>query len=166
MKIRVDQKIFLNLALCIAIYSWPCFASLDNNINTIQAQGNIGLNFNQPATNNQIAIFIVNSNYAAGFHIQFNFSNKGKFIQGSKEIAITSMVLNKMGSGTLGAGLTEPTNLAITLDGSGNWNWSPGVPTTETVSYLIEIKASWSDPSSQIAGFFLENIQPTIFIGP
>ena len=143
------------------------FASLDDNINALQTQGNLGVDLNRTGNNEQVAVLVINSNYAAGFHITFTFTNKGKFKKGSKEITMTNIVLNKMNSGTLGTGLSEPVNLTmLPLDGSGSWVWSPGTPTTETINYVMEIKVSWSSPGSGNAGFYFENINAVISVGP
>ncbi len=153
-------------ALFITLFlSNKLYASLDENINTIQTQGNIGLSLGDGGSNEQVAILIINNNYAAGFHITFTFTNKGKFKKGSKEITMTSLVLNKMSTGTLGSGITAPTNAPITLDGSGSWTWSSGAQTTETTNYMLEIKISWNG-SSNSAGFYFENVTAAIAVGP
>ena len=134
-------------------------------INTVQAQGVFGMPFNQAATGEQIAIFIINCNTTTAFDLDFHFTNLGKFKSGTREIAMSNIKLNGV-SGTLGAGLTVPSNTAVTLDGSGNWTWNPGATqTTETVNYLVELKANWPDGSSNLAGFYSESITVTISIG-
>ena len=134
-------------------------------INTLQSQGVFGMQFNQSATGQQIAIFLINNNTVSAFDIDFHFTNVGKFKSGSKEIAMSNIVLNGI-SGQLGAGLTAPVNQAVTLDGSGDWTWDPGATqTTETINYLVELKADWPNGSGKLAGFYSETITTTISIG-
>jgi hypothetical protein len=136
-------------------------------VNTVQGTSNINLNFAAAGTHQQLGLFLINSNDATGFHITFTFQNKGIFKAGTRQIALTNIVLNKVG-GTLGGGLTEPVNVPVTLDGSGSWTWSPcpPAPTTETDNYFVEISADWADPSGGIAGFYHEKIDATIVSGP
>jgi hypothetical protein len=135
-------------------------------VNSAQGTSVINLNFGTPGSNQQIALFLINSNTVAGFHLTFNFFNLGNFKIGTRQFPMTALKLNKI-SGTLGGGLTEPVNVnMLPLDGSGNWIWSPGAPTSETTNYLIEITASWDDQSSKIAGFYQEAITCTIAAGP
>ncbi len=138
----------------------------DNTVNSLQSQGVFGIVFNQAAVAQQLAVFLVNNDYLKAFDITFHFANKGKFKSGSNEIVMSSIILNKL-SGTLGAGLTNPaTNLAVTLDGSGDWIWDPGTAqTTETSLLLLELKASWPDASNAMAGFYSETITATISVG-
>jgi hypothetical protein len=133
-------------------------------INTVQGTSTINLNFAAPGAHQQIGLFLINSNDSTGFHITFTFTNNGNFKSGARQFAMTSLVLNKI-SGTLGGGLTQPVNLPITLSG-GSWTWSPGVPTTETDNYLVEIAVSWTDQASGIAGFYQEKITAIIASGP
>ncbi|HKP98462.1 MAG TPA: hypothetical protein VJ385_22215 [Fibrobacteria bacterium] len=137
-------------------------------VNTVQNTGsNLSLNLTAAGTHQQLGLFLVNSNDATGFHITFSFQNKGFFKAGTRQIALTNIVLNKV-SGTLGGGLVEPINTPIVLDGSGNWTWSPcpPAPTTETDSYFVEIAADWTDASGGIAGFYYEKINAVIVSGP
>ncbi|GEM_PF-1175972 len=139
-------------------------------VNTVQGTSNINLNFSTAASNQQIGLFLVNSNDSTGFHITFTFQNKGFFKVGTHQFVMTNLVLNKVAGsgGALGGGLTEPVNVPIVLDGAGSWTWSPcpPAPTTETDSYFIEIKADWADPASGIAGFYKEKINAVIVSGP
>ncbi len=135
-------------------------------INSLQAIGTMGHNFNQAGSSVQVAIFMINNNHANGFDITFTFANRGKFIHGANEIAMTSILLDKMGIGTLGNGLTEPNNTVVTLDGAGSWLWNPGATqTTETSNYHVQLKASWHHPSGILAGYYYETVSATISIG-
>ncbi len=136
-------------------------------INTYQGTSNINLNFTSSGTHQQIALFLISSNDPAGFHVTFTFQNKGFFKVGSRQFAMTSIVLNKV-SGTLGTGLTEPANMPITLDGAGAWTWhpTPPAPTTETDGYLVEIAVDWANPATGLAGFYQERITCSVASGP
>lgn len=133
--------------------------------NTVQTTSVINLNFTAAGTHQQVALILVNSNDPAGFHVTFTFQNQGNFTVGARSFPMTNIVLNRI-NGTLGGGLVEPVNMPITLDGAGIWTWSPGVPTTETEAYLMEIAVDWTDPSSGLAGFYQERITCTIASGP
>ncbi len=134
-------------------------------INTLQAQGVFGLPFNQAAVDQQIAIFLINNNTTTAFDINFHFTNLGNFTSGTRQIAMSDIKLNGI-SGQLGADLTVPVDEAVTLDGSGDWTWDPGVSqSTETINYVIELKASWPDAQSFLAGYYFEAITATISIG-
>ena len=138
-------------------------------INSIQAvYGRVNLDLGSQGINQPVTMFLVNSNDPAGFHLNFTFANKGKFISGSSELSITSVVLNAV-SGTLGAGLTPiSTNYALTVDGTtGIATWSAGgSPTGATINYLISISVNWSDQPSIVAGFYKEGVLPEIYSGP
>ncbi len=152
---------------CCLLAFMPIQAAVgDNTVNSLQCQGVFGIVFNQAAVAQQLAVYLINNDYTNAFDVTFHFANKGKFKSGSNEIAISSIILNKL-SGTLGAGLTNPaTNLAVTLDGSGDWIWNPGTTqTTETTLLLLELKASWPDGSNSMAGFYSETITATISVG-
>jgi len=131
----------------------------------IQSQGVVGLNFASAGNNSQIALFIINStDTTAGFTVTFEFTNGGKFKSGVNEIPMTSLSLHKV-SGTLGAGLTEPVPpLDILHNLSGNqYTWTPGaLQTTNTVNFIVELKASWSNPAGKLAGFYFEIITVTM----
>ncbi len=167
MRIRVRKAVPICLFLAITLGASQASAALGDSplVNTIQGTSNINLNFSSSGTHQQIGIFVISSNDPAGFHVTFTFANKGAFKVGTRSFTMTNLVLNKI-SGTLGGGLTEPANDPIVLDGSGSWTWSPGVPSSETDAYLVEIDANWPDPSSGIAGFYLERITCTIAHGP
>lgn len=164
---RIPKKVSLFLGLLFL-----CFFKVHANVgdlpgvNVLQAQGVFGLPFNQSASDQQLAIYLVNNNYANAFDITFHFANKGKFKNGSHEIVMSNIKLNRL-SGTLGSGLSNPaTNLTVTLDGSGDWVYDPGTTqTTETVNLLLELKASWPDGSNAMAGFYSETITTTISVG-
>jgi hypothetical protein len=136
-------------------------------INTAQTTSNINLNFTAAGTHQQIALILIHSNDPAGFHVVFTFQNKGFFTVGTRQFAMTSIVLNKV-SGTIGSGLTDPVDMPIVLDGAGTWTWSPSppLPTTETDGYLLEIAVNWANPASGLAGFYQERITCTIVSGP
>lgn len=135
-------------------------------VNQLQGISVFNLNFTQPGSGQQVAVFLVNSNDPDGFSVNFTFSNLGRFGSGGNSFAMSTFVLNGI-DGTLGSGLAVPTNQSFTLDGSGTWTWSPGnSPTTETVNYLIEIKVSWTDQSSSLAGLYRETINAVITGGP
>lgn len=135
-------------------------------INQLQGTSVFNLNFTQPGANQQVAVFLVNSNDPDGFSVTFTFSNLGRFGAGNNSFAMTTFVLNGI-DGTLGAGLAAPVNQSFTLDGGGSWTWSPGnSPTTETVNYLVEIKVGWADQSSSLAGLYRETINAVITGGP
>jgi hypothetical protein len=136
--------------------------------NTVQAiTPSVNLNFGAPGVRQQVQLFLVNSNDPAGFHINFTFANKGKFLCGTREVPMTSVVLDVV-SGTLGTGLAVPHDFSLVIDaGTGVATWSPtGTPTSATVNYLVAIYASWTDHSSSLAGFYQESIVPVIVSGP
>jgi hypothetical protein len=132
----------------------------------MQCQGVVGLDFTQSGTNEQIALFIINSNSTTGFDVTFKFTNYCKFKCGIREIPMTSLLLDKV-SGTLGAGLTEPVNIDVLNNLSGDeYVWNLGATqTTETVNYIVELKASWANPIRMITGFYFETITATITVG-
>lgn len=135
-------------------------------VNTLQGTSSFNLNFSQASANQQIALFLINSNDPNGFSVTFTFANKGAFAAGGRSFSMASIVLDRV-SGTLGSGLTEPLDEPVTLDPAGTWTWSPGnSPTTETVNYIIEIKVTWPDPSPGLAGLYLESINAVITGGP
>lgn len=143
-------------------------------MNTIEGGTNFfNLNFGGPAANQQIAYFVINSDDVNGFKVTFTFSNLGKFRNavGSLEFNPSSLVLNGV-TGTWGTGMDAPVNETIVLDGSGSWTWRPalapdgGPPSVETDQYVIEIKASWPDQSSGIAGLYMFSIDAVISSGP
>lgn len=133
--------------------------------NTVQTTSVINLNFTAAGTHQQVALILVNSNDPAGFHVTFTFQNRGNFTVGARSFPMSNIVLNGL-SGTLGGGLAPPANMPVTLDGAGTWSWSPGVPTTETDAYLLEIAVDWANPSGGLAGFYQERISCTIASGP
>jgi hypothetical protein len=137
-------------------------------VNTVQASaGAVNLSFGSQGTRQQLAIFVVNSNDPAGFHIDFTFANKGVFKSGPRTFSMTNVVMDPLG-GTLGAGLTVPNELSLTIDGtSGIATWSPtGTPTSSTENYIIAIYANWADQSAQLAGFYQEIISAAVASGP
>lgn len=163
---RISIPAFLVL-LNIAVSYVFGLSPPDELINNIQCQGVFGLNFTQTGNREQIAYFVINSNSASGFTVKFKFANSAKFVSGSSEIPITSLALNKV-SGTLGKGLTEPKELNVLdeLNGGDDYIWNPGTePTSETVNFLIDLKADWDDPLGKIAGFYFESITVTISTG-
>ena len=137
-------------------------------VNTIQGATSIfNLNFGMPGVRQQIAVFVINSNDDAGFHVDFTFANKGYFKTGTRQFAMTSVILSQYG-GTLGAGFVPMTDVALTIDpGTGIATWIPsGTPTASTDNLVVAIYASWADHSSGLAGFYLENITASIASGP
>ncbi len=135
-------------------------------INQLQGLGSLGQNFSQAGTQVQLAIFAISNNHENAFDLHFTFANEGKFISGSNEIAMTSILLDKMDIGTLGTGLTEPEDVVVALDGDGMWTWDPGATqTTETQSYHVQLKGSWNNPTGKLAGYYYESITATITIG-
>jgi hypothetical protein len=138
----------------------------DPQINDIQGMPVSGLNFSDAGNNVQIALFVINCNTTAGFDVTFKFANKGVFKSGTKEIPMTSLVLDKV-SGTLGAGLTEPVDVDILNNLTGNqYVWNPGAAqTTATENYIVELRASWDIPAGKLAGFYFESIEADISVG-
>jgi hypothetical protein len=137
-------------------------------VNTVQAStGVVSLNFGSQGSRQQIAIFVVNSNDPAGFHIDFTFANKGLFKSGTRTFAMSGVMLDAVG-GTLGPGLTPLNDLALTVDGTtGIATWSPGgTPTGATEDFVIAIYANWADQSALLAGFYQENISAVVVSGP
>lgn len=162
---------FLKAGLPLALLLLPIQirAAWDDppTINSVQAAtGNLSINFGMPGVHQQIAIFVVNSNDASGFHIDFTFANKGNFKTGTRQFPMTSVTVAKYG-GTLGAGL-DPAEASLTIDGTtGIATWSPsGTPASATDNCVIAIYASWADHSSGMAGFYLESISASIVSGP
>ncbi len=158
------------LVLVGILGSLPASAAWDDPplVNTVDpAANNLSLNFSSPGVHQQVALFVVNSNDAAGFHLTFTFANKGNFKVGTRQFPLLNVVLNAV-SGTLGTGLASPANDPLVINpGTGIATWSStGVPTSATDSYLIEIDADWADQSTGIAGFYLENITASIGSGP
>ncbi|MDB5106374.1 MAG: hypothetical protein JWP91_4063 [Fibrobacteres bacterium] len=138
-------------------------------VNTIQsATANLGLNFGSPGIRQQIALFVVNSNDSTGFHVTFTFTNKGFFKVGARQFAMSNIVLSSV-SGTLGAGLAAPADMALSVNpgtGVATWNPTSVPPTSATDNYLIAIYADWADQSARLAGFYQETITATIVSGP
>ncbi|NLD94641.1 MAG: hypothetical protein GX639_18450 [Fibrobacter sp.] len=136
-------------------------------ITTVQPQGVIGLNFSEPGNSEQIAYFIINSNDSSGFILKLELANRGNFKNGTSLIPMTSLVLNKS-SGVIGTGLSEPNNLDVlaAVSSGGEFSWTPGsTATTVTSNYMVELKASWADPSGKLAGFYFETVKVTISAG-
>jgi hypothetical protein len=131
---------------------------------SVAGQGVMGLDFSDKGNNEQIALFIINCNDTpGGFEITFKFTNGCAFKNGSRSIPMTNLVLDKV-SGILGTKLTAPENIDILHNLSGSeYTWNPGDSmTTATENYIIEMKASWDDPSRYIWGFYYETIKATI----
>ncbi|MEO7425130.1 MAG: hypothetical protein ABI036_08075, partial [Fibrobacteria bacterium] len=158
------------IAFCLALLSQTGVHAALGDLpvtNTVQSISSVNLNFGTAGSHQQLGLFLINSNDVTGFHITFTFQNKGFFKSGTRQFAMTNLVLNKI-SGTYGWGAgAEPVNVAITLDGAGSWTWTPGgVPSAETDAFLVEIAADWADQSSGIAGFYMEKVTPVIVSGP
>jgi hypothetical protein len=138
----------------------------DPLISSIQCQGVLGLDFSSSGNNQQIGLFIINCNDTpGGFAVTFQFTNACQFKSGAGAIPWTDLVLNKVG-GTLGSGLTDPVNLDIfhsrTVGGT-EYLWDPGPgQKSETVNYIVELKATWDNPARYLAGFYFETIEATI----
>jgi hypothetical protein len=163
---KIDKLLILFIFIYSAGYSQiiPPDVSL---VNTLQAQGVIGLDFSQPGNDEQIAYFLINSNSSTGFLVKISLLNRGNFRNGSSLIPMTSLVLNRS-SGTLGSGLVEPNNLDVlaVVSSGGEFTWNPGnSPVTSTTNYMVELKADWADPSGKLAGFYFETITVTISVG-
>lgn len=163
------MKIYMLLISLALIVSVPVSQTIPPGaplVNTVQAQGIIGLNFSGPGNLEQIAYIVINSNDSSGFILELKLTNRGNFISGASSIPMTELVLNSS-SGTLGAGLSEPHDIDILTDvNNGEYIWNPGnPPTTVTSNYMVELKASWADPSGKLAGFYLETITVTISAG-
>lgn len=161
----------LLISFTIMIYATISYSASippeDPLLNTVQAQGMIGLNFSQPGNGEQIAYFIINSNSSTGFILTISLTNHGNFKRGASLIPMTSLVLNKL-SGNIGTGLTEPNNLDVlaVVNGGGEYDWNPGnAAETVTFNYMVELKADWADPSMKLAGFYSEIITVTIAVG-
>jgi hypothetical protein len=161
------RKSALAPILAFILGAGPAYAALGDLplTNTAQTTSIVNLNFTSAGTHQQVALILINSNDPAGFHVTFTFQNKGFFTVGARQFAMSNIVLNKV-SGTIGGGLVDPANTAMTLDGAGSWTWSPGVPTSETDNLLLEIAVDWADPSARLAGFYQERITCTIASGP
>ena len=138
----------------------------DDPLIVIQSQGMIGLNFSGSGNNEQIALFIINCNLETGFDVTFQFANTCKFKSGAREIPITNLILDEI-SGTLGTGLNKAIDLDVLHNLAGNeYVWNPGAnQTTETVNYIVELRASWTVPATQLAGFYNERITVIISHG-
>ncbi len=160
-------KLLLSILFILSTTFSQTIPSGEPLINTVQAQGVVGLNFSQAGNGEQIAYFIINSNSSTGFILKIKCANNGKFKNGSSMIPMTSLVLNKS-SGVIGTGLTEPTNLDVlaVVSSGGEFSWNPGNnPTTETTNYMVELKADWAGPSGILAGFYFETITVSISVG-
>jgi hypothetical protein len=155
-----------SLILTLGIAKSLALSPPDALLNNLQAMSVTSLNFAQAGNGEQVALFIVNSNAATGFSVTFRFANGGAFTSGSNQIPMTSLVLDEV-SGTLGEGLEAPVDLDVLHNLSGNeYVWEPaGVPTTETVNYIVELRASWADPAGKLAGLYFETITATISVG-
>jgi hypothetical protein len=176
----------LNILIKSAFFAFLLLASITNandslvppisSTNVVQCQGMIGLDFSEAGSEEQIAMVIVNSDDSAGFTMSFKFGNVANnvpnFQSGAKKIPLTKLILRHM-SGILGEGLKDTIGLGtgrlIVLNGN-EYLWDPGKadsvttapPTTETINYILELKASWAFPGYVIAGFYILPIEITI----
>jgi hypothetical protein len=163
---RIKTYHFLFL-ISIVIAKSDALSPTDPPINTLQCQGVTGFDFSKQGINQQIALFVINSNTITGFDVIFEFANTCQFKSGSKAISMTSLLLNKV-SGTLGIGLLPPVDVDVLhhLSGGNQYIWDPGTgQTSETVNYIVELKASWTGNTHAIAGFYFETISATIRAG-
>ncbi|MBN2035833.1 MAG: hypothetical protein JW768_03745 [Chitinispirillaceae bacterium] len=155
------------VALFLAAAPAPALSPPDPPINSIQSQGIVGLDFSRSANDERIAIMIINNNHVTGFDVFFKFTNGCSFKSGAvQEIPMTALVLDEV-SGTLGTGLTAPNDIDIlhNLSGGDEYTWDPGAAqTTETINYIVELRANWDNPAGKLAGFYSETI--TIVITP
>ncbi|MDB5050412.1 MAG: hypothetical protein JWO30_3483 [Fibrobacteres bacterium] len=161
---RNRSKISFLLLLGLGMTSaWPAW--YDNPVNSVVGvYGNVSLNFAAVGTGQQVALFMVNSNDPAGFHLVFNFSNGGLFQTGSRHFTLSNPTVVAV-SGHLGTGLTPPADPSITpLAGVATWR-PTGTPSDATDTYLISVVADWSNQSAQMAGFYFENITASIVSG-
>ena len=159
------------LFLALALGLEPAWAAWDDPplVNTVQATtGVVGLNFGMPGRKQQIAMFLVNSNDPAGFHVEFTFANKGYFKSGVRSIPMTNVVVTRVG-GIMGLTLDPPNDYSLTVNAvTGIATWSPtgGPPTSATDMLVIGIFVDWPDESGMISGFYQENITAVIVSGP
>lgn len=166
----MSGKRLTTILLALTLGWGPAYSAWDDPplVNTaLSTTGVVGLNFGMPGTRQQIAMFLISSNDPAGFHVVFNFANKGTFKSGSRTFSMSNVCVTGI-SGTLGTGLVPPNQYALTIDaGTGNATWTPtgGLPTGATDTYLIGIFADWADQSGMIAGFYQENITATVVSG-
>jgi len=145
-------------------------------LNDLQSMGVAGVDFSGAGTHVPIALFLINSDEATGFDVTFTFTNTGKFVCDAlvpkigatlSAIPMTGLYLRKV-SGTIGDGLQDPDQDENILDDfSGNvYFWNPGLAqSTPTISYIVELNASWDKPMKKLAGFYLEGIQAIISVG-
>lgn len=139
----------------------------DPPLNTVQAQGMIGLNFSQSGNGEQIAYFIINSNSSTGFILKISLNNRGNFKSGASIIPMTSLVLDEL-SGNIGTGLIGPSNLDVlaVVNSGDEFIWNPGnFAEAVTFNYMVELKADWAEASMKLAGFYSEIITVTIAPG-
>src|SRR3989339_192579 len=165
MKIRLFYFCFLFMGLVVVINP-GALSPPDPLVNTMQCQGVVGFDFSGSSSNEQIALFIINSNAVNGVDVSFRFANRCKFTCGTREIPMTAVILDKV-SGVLGTGLAEPIDLDVLHNLSGDeFIWDPGAAqTTETVNYIVELRASWANPAGKLAGFYSEAITAVISVG-
>jgi len=138
-------------------------------IRAAQGQGTVGLDFSSSGNNQQIALFIITCNDTPGaFEVKFEFTNACQFKcdRHGGAIPMTDLIWNHI-SGNLGTGLTEPAdNDAFHHRTAGGtvYEWIPqGIgQKTETVNYILELKATWSTPIRMLYGFYYETINATV----
>ncbi len=157
---------FCFLFISLAVIKPGALSPPDALVNVIQCQAMVGFDFSGSGNKEQIALFIINCNATQGFDVSFKFANRGKFKCGTREVPMTVLVLNKV-SGTLGTGLTEPIDLDILHNLTGDeYVWNPGATqTTETVNYIVDLRASWAASTGKLAGFYSEVITAVISVG-
>ena len=135
---------------------------------TIQGQGVMGLDFSTSGNNVQIGLFVINVNDTpAGFDVKFEFANSCQFKCGTtRAIPMTDLVWNHI-SGGLGSGLSEPLDNDIFHNrqpGGTVYYWTPtgSGQKSETLNYIMELKATWDQPAGILAGFYYETLIATI----
>jgi hypothetical protein len=142
-------------------------------VNNMVGIGVITLDFSSDGNDVDVAKFIINNN-SNSFDITWTFTNGAEFQKTALEaIPMTTLTIEP---GVQPAGSVLGTGVEV-LDPAVVWNgvlqtagnilaqaqigdvvWNPTNQTTATSNYLIQMKASWTNSSTLLAGLYTEQI--------
>lgn len=139
-------------------------------INNLITFGNTGLEITTAKTNAVVASFYISNNTPNSFDLSVILGNGGEFVRlGQADgtgLDWSAANLNPGSIGTLGTGLTAVapagTGLITPVAAAGGATtavvWAPGVQTTPTTNYQVNLRGSWAAGASLLAGTYTENV--------
>jgi hypothetical protein len=167
---RILKKISLAVA-AVAIVSTSSFAGqvlVGGNvplINNITGIGVLTLDLSSPGTALNIATFIVNNN-SPTFDVSWVLTNGGYFVNGARNIPMTSCAVAAGTTGSLGAGNDPVTEAVIAISAAVGTptaaaHWAT-TQTSATENYAVLMNASWAAATRPLAGLYTEQVVFTI----